>query len=91
MSGQQQQSFNDSYTALILGEAEKLYNKVTTKFVDSVIAAIRAASFSLPSSGNNNSQRLIYKNDTYDETEGSRYLNQQKIYNDDQEQPNETW
>jgi hypothetical protein len=36
---QQQQSFNDSYTALILEEAEKLYNKLTTKLTDSVIAA----------------------------------------------------
>jgi hypothetical protein len=31
MSGrqQQQQSFNDSYTALVLEESEKLYNKLT--------------------------------------------------------------
>jgi hypothetical protein len=29
---QQQQSFNDTYTALILQEAEKLYNKLTTEF-----------------------------------------------------------
>jgi hypothetical protein len=28
---QQEQSFNDSYTALILEEAEKLYNKLTTE------------------------------------------------------------
>jgi len=36
---QQQRSFNDSYTALILEEAEKLYNKLTTKLTNSVIAA----------------------------------------------------
>ncbi|HEX5892802.1 MAG TPA: hypothetical protein VFY41_08070 [Nitrososphaeraceae archaeon] len=35
---QQQQSFNDSYTALILEEAEKLYNELTTKLTNSVIA-----------------------------------------------------
>jgi hypothetical protein len=40
MSGeQQQQSFNDSYTALILEEAEKLYNKLTTELTNRVIAA----------------------------------------------------
>jgi hypothetical protein len=41
MSGrqQQQQSFNDSYTALILEEAEKLYNKLTTEVTNRVIAA----------------------------------------------------
>jgi hypothetical protein len=36
LSGQQQ-SFNDSYTALILEEAEKLYNKLRTKLTKSVI------------------------------------------------------
>jgi hypothetical protein len=36
---QHQQSFNDSYTALILEEAEKLYNKLTTKLTNEVIAA----------------------------------------------------
>ncbi len=30
----QQQSFNDSYTALILEEAEKLYNILTTKLIE---------------------------------------------------------
>jgi hypothetical protein len=41
MSGRQhqQQSFNDTYTALILEEAEKLYNKLTTEFTNRVIAA----------------------------------------------------
>jgi transposase len=48
MSGrQQQQSFNDSYTALILEEAEKFYNKLTKELTNGVIAAavaIRASS-----------------------------------------------
>ena len=45
---QQQQSFNDSYTALILEESEKLYNKLTRELTNGVIAAtavsIRASS-----------------------------------------------
>jgi hypothetical protein len=58
MSGRQphQQSFNDSYTALILDEAEKLYNMLRTKLVNRVItanAAIRESSLSLPSYSNN--------------------------------------
>jgi hypothetical protein len=39
---QHQQSFNDSYTALILEEAEKLYNKLTTELTDRSIAAAAA-------------------------------------------------
>jgi hypothetical protein len=41
MSGrdQHQQSFNDSYTALILEEAEKLYSKLTTELTNWSIAA----------------------------------------------------
>jgi hypothetical protein len=44
LSGRQQhqQSFNDSYTALILEEAQKLYNKLTTELTNSVIAATAA-------------------------------------------------
>jgi hypothetical protein len=38
----QQQSFNDSYTALILEESEKLYNKLTTELTNRVIAATAA-------------------------------------------------
>jgi DNA-binding CsgD family transcriptional regulator len=51
---QQQQSFNDIYTALIVEEAQKLYNKLTTELTNRVMAgaadatAIRASS-SLPS------------------------------------------
>jgi hypothetical protein len=33
---QQQQSFNDSYTALILEEAEKIYNELTTKLTNDI-------------------------------------------------------
>ena len=52
---QQQQSSNDSYNALILEEAEKLYNKLTTELTNMVMAAaanataIRVSSSSLPS------------------------------------------
>jgi hypothetical protein len=36
---QQQQSFNDTYTALILEESEKLYNQLTTELTNKIIAA----------------------------------------------------
>jgi hypothetical protein len=54
---QQEQSFSDSYTALILEEVEKLYNELTTKLTNGVIAAvadIRASSspLSLPPAQN---------------------------------------
>jgi FtsZ-binding cell division protein ZapB len=43
MSEQQQQSFDDSsYAAFILEEAEKLYNKLTTKLTNEVMAAAAA-------------------------------------------------
>jgi hypothetical protein len=35
----QQQSFNDSYTALILEEAEKLYNQIITELTKKTMAA----------------------------------------------------
>jgi hypothetical protein len=55
MSGEQhQQSFNDSYTALILEEAEKLYNKLMTELTNRVMAADAVMrSSSLPSPDNN--------------------------------------
>jgi 20S proteasome alpha/beta subunit len=58
MSGlqQHQQSFNDSYTALILEEAENLYNQIITELTNRVITAsatIRESSLSLPSYNNN--------------------------------------
>jgi hypothetical protein len=59
----QQQYFNDSYTALILEEAEKLYNHLTTELTNRVMAgaavAIRASSLPVP--GNNNKQKLSHK------------------------------
>ena len=48
---QQQQSFNDTYTALILEEAEKLYDKLMTRLTNEIMAtaaAIRASSLPLP-------------------------------------------
>jgi hypothetical protein len=51
---QQQQAFNDIYTALILEETEKLYNKLTTELTNRVIAAAAAIrTSSLPSPNNN--------------------------------------
>jgi hypothetical protein len=60
---QQQQSFNDGYTALILEESEKLYNKLMIELTNRVISAVRATS--LPSLTNNNEQTLTHKNDRY--------------------------
>jgi hypothetical protein len=45
---QQQQSFIDNYTALILEEAEKLYNNLTTELTNTIISAtvsIRKSSY----------------------------------------------
>jgi hypothetical protein len=59
MSGEQQQqrSFNKRYTALILEEAEKLYNTLKTELPNRVMAAaaaaIRASSLPLPTYNNN--------------------------------------
>jgi hypothetical protein len=53
---QQQQSFNDNYTALILEESEKLYNKLITEFTNRFITAtadIRESSLPLPTYNNN--------------------------------------
>ena len=41
---QQQQSFNDTYTALILEESEKLYNQLTTELTNRIIVATDASS-----------------------------------------------
>jgi hypothetical protein len=70
---QQQQSFNDSYTALILEEAEKLYIKLITEFTNKVMSAaadIRASSVPVP--GNNNKQKSHKIDNTY-QTEESGY------------------
>ena len=53
---QQQQSFNDSYTALILEGSKQLYNKLTTELTNWSIAAtatIRESSLPLPTHNNN--------------------------------------
>jgi hypothetical protein len=61
---QRQQSFIDSYTTLILEEAEKIYNKLipelTNRFI-TIAAAATIRTSSLPSPGNN--QLEIYDND----------------------------
>jgi hypothetical protein len=75
--GQQQGSFNDTYTALILEEAEKLYNKLTTELTNRVMASAAAAisASSLPPL--DNMQKLTHKeNNTY-QTEELRYNNNQ--------------
>ncbi len=76
---QQQQSFNDSYTALILEEAEKLYNKLITELTNRVIAAaaaaIRASQLPVPVTDNRH-------NDTY-QIQEPRCNNQQEIHNND--------
>ncbi len=53
---QKQQSFNDRYTALILEEPEKLYNKLIMELTNRVITAtvtIRESSLPLPTYNNN--------------------------------------
>jgi hypothetical protein len=81
---QQQQSFNDSYTALILEEAEKIYNRLATEVTNRVMAAAAAAiRGSLLPSANNNIQQLTHKNDMY-QREESKY-NQLQTYNNDKE------
>jgi hypothetical protein len=71
-SGQQQPfsyiSGDDICTAVKLEEAEKLYNKLTTKLTNEVIAATAAIkTISLPLPSSNNMQNLTHKNDTFDE------------------------
>jgi hypothetical protein len=87
MSGEQQQkAFNDTYTALILEEAEKLYNELRAEFTNRVMAAAIRAS-SLPSLGNDNTnnQKLTYNIDNTYQTEQSRYNNQNRNFSNIQE------
>jgi hypothetical protein len=80
---------DDIYAAVILEEAERLYNELMTKLTNEVMinAAVRASS--LPLLPSNNRQKLIHKNgNTYYETEEPIYNNQLRISNNDQEQPN---
>jgi len=60
---------------LILEEAEKLYNKLTTRLTNEVIAAsIKASSLQSPdNNNNNNNQKLTYKIDNTYQTEETRY------------------
>jgi cytochrome c553 len=54
---------DDLYAAVILEETGKLYNKLTTKLTDDVMAAAAdTRSSSLPSIGNNN-QKIIHNID----------------------------
>jgi hypothetical protein len=65
LSGQQQQhqqSFIDSYTALILEEAEKLYNKLTTKLTNDIITAAIRISLPLPVTNNRQNDTIKQKN-----------------------------
>jgi predicted nucleic acid-binding protein/transposase len=72
----QQQSFNDSYTTLIVEEAEKLYNMLMTEFTNRVIATAAAMRASLLASpADNNDQKLTYKIDNTYQTEESKYNN----------------
>jgi hypothetical protein len=72
----QQQSFNDSYIALILEESEKLYNMLITEFTNRVIATAAAMRASLLASpADNNDQKLTYKIDNTYQTEESKYNN----------------
>jgi hypothetical protein len=78
---QQQQPFayisDDSYTALIVEEAEKLYNQLTTELTNWIIASaasIKASSLPSPSA-DTNKQKLAHKNDNTYQTEEFRYNN----------------
>ena len=75
----QQQSFNDSYTALILEEPEKLYNKLKPELTNMIIAEAAATwESSLPSLGNTTTNhKLAYKIDNTYQTQESRYNNNQ--------------
>ena len=70
LSGQQhqQQLFNDSYIALISEESEKLYNKLTTKLTNRIMAAAAGSTAirtsSLPTA-NNRQTELVHKNNAY--------------------------
>jgi hypothetical protein len=59
LAGQQQPSNNlndDIYFAVILEESEKLYNELTTKLTNEIIAATAAMKISLPLPSSNNSR-----------------------------------
>ena len=62
---------DDIYSAVILEEAERLYNELTTKLTNEVLVAstVYVSASSLPSQSNNNNQRLIHKIDNIHQTE----------------------
>ena len=65
---QQQQSFNDIYTALIVEEAQKLYNKLTTELTNRIMAAAAGSTAIRTSSlpiANNRQTELVHKNNAY--------------------------
>jgi hypothetical protein len=80
----------DSYTTLILEEAENLYNKLTTELIGRIIAATAAAiRATLSPQLDNNRLKLTHKNDNTCLMEEPRYNNnQQEISNKDQERSN---
>ena len=85
-NNQQQQSvsyLNDDNicTVLILEEAEKLYNKLTTKLTNEIIAATADMKTALPLLPSNNMQNLTHKNVNTYQTEGSRSHDRLEIYN----------
>jgi hypothetical protein len=86
---QQQQSFNDTYTALILEEAEKLYNELTTELINRVIATATAMRASLLPPLDNMQKLTHKKNNTYQREELRYNNNQPEIYDNDKEQSKE--
>jgi hypothetical protein len=66
MSEQQQTISDDIYTAVLLEEAEKLYNKLTTELTNSVITAkavaIRTAPSLLSVTNNSQNEHIKWKN-----------------------------
>jgi transposase len=72
---------NNNDTAVILEEAEKLYNELIMKLTNSVISAsaavsIRTSSLALSLTADNNNQKLNYENDTYQTEEPKNNINQ---------------
>jgi hypothetical protein len=77
LPGEQQSSIyisDDICTAVIIEEAEKIYNKLTTKLTNNIITAAAAVRMSLSLPITNNRQ-----NDTY-QTEEPRFNNQSQTY-----------
>jgi hypothetical protein len=91
LTTRQQQPFtyvsdDDICVAVILEEAERLYNELITKLTNSVISAATAMRTLLPPPGNNK-QELTHNNDNEYQTVEDRYNNHPEIY--DHEQSND--